>query len=400
MMPPVGADPYAAYAQLQAQGRVVRSDDFFGGACLLSHYDDVAWALKDERLSARRTGGWLNDTHECAREELAPLQHLFSRALLFQDAPEHTRLRQVLAPAFRPSAWQNLSQHISEHVHQVLDSLPANEPFDFMQAIACPIPAGVIVRLLGLQDIQTDDLMGWSNDIAAFIGHPCPDLEVGLKAQRATLALAGVFQRELVRRRRDAASPRSDWISLLLQAQASGQIRSAEEMLAQCVMLLFAGHETTRHLLGNGLHAVLEQPAAWAQLQSQPEGLGQALREMLRFDSPVQYTGRRVAQSFSIHGQTLQRGDLVILLIGAANRDPKVFTNPHTLQLDRRQAAHLSFGLGEHACIGAALTYLEAQAIWTVLLQRWPQPRLAQPPVPGRNLLYRGWERLVLRCSP
>ncbi len=395
-MIPLGSDPYAAYARLQAQGRVLRSDDFFGGAWLLSHYDDVALALKDERLSARRTGGWLNDTHECARQELAPFQRIFSRALLFLDAPDHARLRQVLAPAFRPSSWQALSQHISEHVHRVLDALPSHKAFDFMQAIACPIPAGVIVRLLGLQDIQTDDFVSWSNDIAAFIGHPSPDLEVGLKAQRATLALAAAFQSELARRRRDCVSPPPDWISLLLQAQASGQIRCAQEMLAQCVMLLFAGHETTRHLLGNGMHAVLQQPGAWAQLQSQPERLGQALREMLRFDSPVQYTGRRVARTFSMHGQVLQRGDLVIPLIGAANRDPKVYTDPHTLQLDRRQATHLSFGVGMHACIGAALTYLEAQAIWTVLLQRWPLPRLAGQPAPGTNLLYRGWDSLPL----
>ncbi len=394
------ADPYPAYASLQAQGRVQYSEEFFGGAWLLSHYDDVAAALKDERLSARRTGGWLLDTDESAREKLAPFQRLFARALLFLDAPDHTRLRRVLAPAFHPSAWQALSQHIRDDVHAALDALPAGQPFDFMQTIARPIPARVIARLMGLQDIQTDDFVSWSDDIAAFIGHPSPDLTLGLRAQRGALALAAVFQRELRRRRqRPQATQPADWTGILLQAEAQGHIRSTEELLAQCVMLLFAGHETTRHLLGNGMHAVLKQPGAWAQMQNEPELLPQAMREMLRFDSPVQYTGRRVAQAFSMHGHAFQRGELVIPLVGAANRDPKVYTDPHTLHLSRRQAPHLSFGTGPHACIGAALTYLEAQAVWSTLLQRGQQPHLAGAAKPSGNLLYRGWETLPLSFS-
>ncbi len=394
------ADPYPVYAALQAAGPLHRSDAFFDGAWLLTRYDDVAQALKDERLSARRTGGWITHAGETAHTELAPFQRLFARAMLFVDAPDHARLRQVLAAGFRPSVWQALAEDIARDVEAALDTVPPGQPFDFMQTIARPIPARVVARLMGLEYVQTDDFITWSDDIAAFIGHPAPDLALGRRAQRSALAMAAVFQRELVRRRRDAPggeAEAADWTGLLLRAEAQGRIESTEELLAQCVMLLFAGHETTRHLLGNGMHALATQPGAWEQLQRDPGLLPGALREMLRFDSPVQYSGRRVAETFSLHGHTLARGDLVITLIGAANRDPAVYSNPHTLRLDRKEAAHLSFGTGPHVCIGAALTYLEAQAVLGVLLRRWPQaPRLAGSPQRSGNLLYRGFERLPL----
>jgi cytochrome P450 len=394
------ADPYPTYAALQAAGPLHRSEEFFEGAWLLTRYDDVAAALKDERLSARRTGGWLSHTDADARERLAPFQRLFARALLFADAPDHTRLRQALAPGFRPAAWQGLAQRVMADVDAALDALAPGEPFDFMQVIARPIPAKVVAGLMGLEDDQkTDEFVAWSDDIAAFIGHPCPDLALGQRAQRSAMAMAAVFQRLLVRRRkRGPAAGAADWTDLLLQAEAQGHIHSSEEMLAQCVMLLFAGHETTRHLLGNGLHALMTHPDAWARLQGDPALLPGAVRELLRFDSPVQYTGRRVAQSFSWHGQVLARGDLVIPLIGAANRDPAVYTQPGELRLDRKEAAHVSFGTGVHVCIGAALTYLEAQAVLGALLRRWPRaPRLAGVPERSDNLLYRGFRRLPLQ---
>jgi cytochrome P450 len=390
-------DPYPGYAALREQGPVLRSEAFFGGAWLLSRYADVANALKDERLSARRTGGWLADTDQSARQDLAPFQKLFARALLFQDAPDHPRLRQVLAPGFRASNWQALEQRITAHVDAVLDALPAG-PFDFMAQVARPVPARVVADLMGLEDNPADEFVHWSDDIAAFIGHPDPDLALAQRAQHSALAMADMFRLALVQRRRDPAlAHASDWMSLLLQAKSRGEIQSTEELLAQCVMLLFAGHETTRHLLGNGVHALLSTPGAWAQLQANPQLLPSAVRELLRFDSPVQYSGRRVSQTHTLHGHKLERGELVITLIGAANRDPSVYTLPDELQLNRKEAAHLSFGTGPHVCIGAALTYLEAQAVLSSLLRRWRDaPRLAAPPVRQINPLYRGFERLEL----
>lgn len=398
------AEVYEAYATWQEAGPVHHSNAFAGGAWLLTRYDDVAQALKDPRLSARRTGGWLNQAAaDGGSGALAPFQRLFARALLFLDAPEHSRLRQILAPGFRPTAWQALSEQVTADVEAALDKLPSGAPFDFMQHIAKPVPARVVARLIGLQD-ATGEFVTWSDDIAAFLGHPAPDLALGQRAQRSALALAAMFQRVLTQRRRsvsshDAAAP-ADWTALLLEAERQGQVHSMEELLAQCVMLLFAGHETTRHLLGNGLHALLGQPGAWGHLQQAPERLPGAVREMLRYDSPVQFSGRRVAETFTLHGQVLTRGDLIIPLIGAANRDPRVYSDPHCLRLDRKEAAHLSFGTGPHVCIGAALTYLEAQAVFATLLRRWPTPpRLASAPQRGTNPLYRGFEHLMLTLT-
>jgi cytochrome P450 len=248
----------------------------------------------------------------------------------------------------------------------------------------------------GNADADPLSFVAWSDDIAEFLGHPQPGLALAQRAQRAALAMAGLFQRALARRRsHPLAQENPDLLALLLQAQAQGQVASSEELLAQCVMLLFAGHETTRHLLCNGVHALLGQPGAWQRLRREPALLPQALRELLRFDSPVQYTGRRVASGFQLHGRRFERGELLIPLIGAAHRDPAAYTDPDALRLDRREAPHLAFGQGPHVCIGAALTYMEAEVAFGALLRRFPELQLApQPSQRLDNPLYRGWRSL------
>ena len=184
-------------------------------------------------------------------------------------------------------------------------------------------------------------------------------------------------------------------ITRLVQAEVEGQIRSGAELLAQCAMLLFAGHETTRNLLGNGLLALLSQSNVASHLAVHSGFMPSAVRELLRYDSPVQFTGRRVTVDHSLHDRRLKRGDLVLALIGSANRDPSRFERPDQLDLGRRTAASLSFGAGPHFCIGAALTQLEAQLVFEAVLRRWPGLRLAEPtPCWNANPVYRGLRRL------
>lgn len=403
------ADPTPRYRVLREAGPLHFSTEFFGGAWLLTRYEDVAWALKDPRLSARRTGGWLGDG--AARQRLAPFQRLFARALLFQDAPDHGRLRQLMMPAFRPAGLAAIRAHAQEVVDELLGGIedPAR-PFDLMETLARPLPARVMARLMGVDAPGLGDPLcftDWSDDIAEFLGHPQPGLDLAQRAQRAALAMAAMFRRALALRR---ASPPAhgarapDLLSLLLQGQAEGRVESAEELLAQCVMLLFAGHETTRHLLCNGAHALLGQPGAWRRLGREQDALlPSALRELLRYDSPVQYTGRRVAAAFTLHGRRFERGELLIPLIGAAHHDPAAYTEPGRLRLDRREAPHMAFGQGPHVCIGAALTYLEAEVAFGALLKRFPGLRLAQAGGGAdagsqrlANPLYRGWRRLMV----
>jgi hypothetical protein len=228
--------------------------------------------------------------------------------------------------------------------------------------------------MLGIDRKDEARFMAWSDDLAAFIGALQPTADQLRSAQRSLLQMVRYFEALLPARREN---PGTDLVSRLLQAEAAGEIEPDGELLAQCAMLLFAGHETTRNLLGNGLYTLLTHPDAWARLCADEEGVSLAVRELLRYDSPVQYTGRRVAADLTLHGTTLKRGDLVIALIGAANRDPGRFIDPDTFDITRRAGSHLSFGSGPHVCIGAGLSLLEADVVLRAVLRRWPALALA-----------------------
>lgn len=332
---------------------------------------------------------------EGERQELCPFQRLFSRAMLFLDAPDHTRLRQVLNAGFRPAALRAFAGTIEQMTAGLIEQLAGVEEFDFMESIARPLPAMVIARLLGMDAENQPDFLAWSEDLAAFIGAPDPAAALKRRAQVSLLKMAAAFEAMLARRKAqdtDCSQPQQrDLIGHLLYAEADGKIEAGAELLAQCAMLLFAGHETTRNLLGNGLHALLSHPEQWQRLQQTPELLPNALRELLRYESPVQYTGRRVATDMMLHGRQLRRGDLVVALIGAANRDPARFRNPDELDITRREGSHLSFGHGPHVCIGAALTLMEAEIVFRAILRHWPALSLidAEPQWNG-NPVYRG----------
>ena len=395
LAPDFADNPYATYARWRDEGRLLWSNAFFGGAWLLTRHADVENSLRDPRLSAQRTGGWVMDVAEGDRAGLTPFQRLFTRALLFLDAPEHTRLRQVLMPAFRPQRLQALQPEIEQFAAELVAGITPGQDFDFMERIARPLPVRVIARLMGVDLSLEQDFMRWADDIAAFIGAVRPTAEQTRLAQRSTLEMAGSFERELLPRRR--REPQDDLVTELVQARDDGRISSDAELLAQCAMLLFAGYETTRNLLGNGMLVLMQHRAQWEQLCRQPELVPGSIRELLRFDSPVQWTGRRVASSFTLHGQQLRRGELVLPMIGCANHDPARHAGPETLDVQRENPGALSFGSGPHVCIGAALTQLEAQTLFTQLVQRLPGLQLAGEVERNGNPVYRGILRLPMR---
>lgn len=392
------ADPYATYRALRQAGPIHWSDEFFGGAWLLTRYADVELVLKDPRFSAQRTGAWVKD-HEEAPGELGGFQRLFARALLFLDAPDHPRIRKVMNAGFRPEVIHQLVPHIEHIITGLLDQVEAEgtatDPFDFIERVARPLPVRVITALMGIGPEQRADFMAWSDDLAIFIGTAQPTRTQARRAQTSLLAMGGYFETLLAHKRQ---APGDDLVSRLVLAEAAGAIESGPELLAQCTMLLFAGHETTRHLLGSGVQALLSHPEQWRQLQQNPALLPGAVRELLRFDSPVQYTGRRVATDLVLHGQQLRRGDLVLPLIGAANRDPARYSEPETLDITRSEGASLAFGSGPHVCIGAALTRIEAEMVLGQVLKRWPGLSLVDAmPRWGSNPAYRGLMTLPVR---
>lgn len=388
------ANPYPAYRALREAGPIHWSEEFFGGAWLLTRHADVERVLRDPRFSAQRTGAWVKD-REDAPGELGGFQKLFARALLFLDAPDHPRIRKVLNAGFRPDVLQRLAPHIEQAVTELLDQVENLESFDFIEAVARPLPVRVIMLLMGIAHPQQEDFMAWSEDLASFIGAPVASREQARRAQASLLAMSRYLESLLALKRK---TPGDDLTSRLVQAEARGEIQHGAELLAQCAMLLFAGHETTRHLLGSGLQALLSHPAQWQRLRQEPALLPGAVRELLRFDSPVQYTGRRVVTDLVLHGQQLRRGDLVLPLIGAANRDPARYAEPDTLDIMRSHGSSLSFGSGPHVCIGAALTLMEAKILFGQLLRRWPGLSLVDSlPSWGSKPAYRGLMTLPLR---
>lgn len=391
---PLGAgfaqDPYPTYRAWREAAPVLWSDDYFGGAWLVTRHAEVAQVLRDPRLSARRTGGWvMRDGDD--RRELAGFQKLFARALLFLDEPDHGRVHALMQAAFRPAALQRLAPFIEREVDALLDAADRGAGFDFMQAVARPLPVRVIAELLGLPGGEQPAFAAWSDALSAFIGALQPGREQARRAQAALLAMARHFE-ELF-----AAGACEGLAGELLRAEARGELHDRAELLAQCVMLLFAGYETTRNLLGNGVQLLLGHRAQWERLRAEPQLVQPALRELLRYECPVQYTGRRVTTDGVLHGQPVRRGDLVIALIGAANRDPAQHQRPDELDIGRAPRPSLAFGTGPHVCLGAALTMLEGEALLRRLIERRPDLRLADPaPRWTGSALYRGLASLPL----
>jgi len=396
-------DPYRGYALLRDKGRVFWSGDYFGGAWVVTGHDDVRAVLQDPRLSAQRTGGWLMQPADDAglpRQELADLQQLFARALLFLDSPDHPRVRRAMHAAFQPASIMALKPRIVAMVDALLDGIEARhaagEPFDFIDEFARLLPAEVIAALLGLSPEPPGQFARWSSQLASFLGATRPSVTGVLRARDSMLALRGFFEDEIERRRPRRGG--DDLLGRLIMAVDAGQIHGMTELLSQCAMLLFAGYETTRHSLGTSLYWLLSHPGAWQRLQSDAALLPGAVRELLRWDSPVQYTGRRARSDFELCGEPVRRGDLVVPLIGAANRDPAKYADPDSLLLDRKVGMPLSFGAGPHVCIGAMLTLTELEVALTRITQRWPA--LERLPMAERWIeqpLYRGLEALWLR---
>lgn len=395
-------NPYPRYAQWREAGPVLWSDAFFQGGWLLTRHDAVEAVLRDARLSAQRTAGWVKRIEGGSRRtqmELAAFQHLMASALLFMDEPLHPPLRAALMAGFHPAHLQAHVPAITALVqaHLAAATGPGRDGgLDFMAAIARPLPSHVTCLLMGIPATDSPTFMAWSDDLAAFISAPQPSVEQAHAASRCLLAMRD-YLRDLLAWRRSQRKPEGampDLIDRLLMAEAQGLLRTDTDLLAQFAMLLLAGHETTRNLLGNGVHALLMHPGQWQRLLDQPTLVPHAVRELLRYDSPVQYTARRATADMELYGQRIGRGELVVALIGSANRDPARHPCPDTLDVARRGSSHLAFGRGAHFCIGAGLALMQAEILLTHLLQAWPDLHLHAQPRWNGNAALRGLAEL------
>ncbi len=391
--------PYATYRALRSAGPIHWQENAFNGAWVLTTFEGVQSALKDPRLSAHRTAGWIMRRELRASSNgarLSEMQRLFSRALLFADRPRHPQLRGLMAGAFQPSRLKDLQQSIADITSALIDDIARHTPdggeVDFIDAFARHLPLRVIGQLLGVSIDASEELLRWSTDIAAFLGSLSPTEQQASTAAEGLLKLARYLELAIAHRQFDDHG----LVATLLQHREAGRLDSFEEVLSQSVMMLFAGLETTRHFLGTGLYWLLQEPDRLAIART-PHRLANAVRELLRWDSPVQYTARRATSAFQLQGVDVRRGDLVLPLLGAANRDPAKYVDAESLHLDRAVGMPISFGAGAHFCLGAQLTLLEAEHAFSALFQRWPGLHLAAvEPVWLSSPLYRGMTSLRL----
>ncbi|MCE4554856.1 cytochrome P450 [Roseateles cellulosilyticus] len=317
--------------------------------------------------------------------------------MLFVDKPAHPRLRAAMQHAFRPARIEAMRGQVRDVVDGLIDDierdLPGTTSFDFIQRFAMPLPSRVMSRFLGLRVTDEGRFLAWSQQLATFLGSVAPTMDETLAAHASLVAMSDEIDRCI----REKDLDEDGLIAGLATAEADGLVEGRAELLAQCAMLLFAGHETTRHLLGTAVYWLLGERGRWQALQ-EPVLLGSAVRELLRWDSPVQYTGRRANCDFQLFGADIRRGDLVLPLIGAANRDPARYDGADHLVLDRKLGMPLSFGTGPHVCIGAGLMMMEAECALGALVRRWPQLALAEADPPWIEApLYRGLKSLQLR---
>jgi cytochrome P450 len=326
--------------------------------------------------------------------EFATFNQIFSKWMLFLDPPEHSRIRKLLNKEFTPNMIQQLRPRIQHVVDSLLDDVAGKSEMEFMTEFANPLPVRVIAEMLGVPVEDQGDFQTWSDELADFFGNVSSSVETGHRAQNSLVELTEYFRALLPERR---AHKGDDLVSLLLRVEEEGEVLTGEELLAQCTLLLVAGHETTRNLLGNGMLALLQHPDQLAKLKENPALINSAVREFARFDSPVQFSGRAVTENFTWHDKEIRKGQTVILLLGSANRDPEKFSEPEKLDISRDEGMPLSFGHGTHFCIGAALAYAEAEIAFTTLLERASDLKLLDNvPAWRANMSFRGLSKLPL----
>ena len=384
-------DPYPIYERFLKEGPI-HYVDWGGGIWAVFDYADCCSLLKDARLSAKRAGSPLLALPPEKRAEFAELARMLGLWMPFIDAPEHSRLRKLMNKGFSPAVAESLRPQVEAIVDRMLEPLRHASEAELLHEIAHPLPVRVIAEMLGLSGSGQEQLVQWSDAIATFMGNPRRTLEQVQCAQQAVVALMEFFRGVVGERRRQRGG---DLISLLLDIEEDGEVLTEEELYAQCVMLLFGGHETTRNLIGNGMQVLLQHPEELSRLRDHPEMIRSAVEELLRYESPVQYAGRIVKEEMEFRGARLRQGEVVAFMLGAANRDPQQFKDPNRLNLARLNNAHLAFGAGPHFCIGNQLARLEGQVAILRMVQEFPRMRLkATQPEWAPNIGLRGLKSL------
>lgn len=354
-------DPYPAYTKLREEApvsHVLLPDGQY--AWIITKYEDALAALKDQRFIKDLTK--LSDAD-------AEQASVFSQNMLFADMPDHKRLRGLVSKAFTPQMIAGMRDRIQVITDGLLDEITGRDNVDIIDVFAFPLPIIVICEMLGIPAADRDKFRLWSNSmIEGSNGEFAQDIEQNMHDFVAYLGKRFAIMRE---------DPGEDLISKLLVSEEQGDQLTEEELYGVVSLLIIAGHETTVNLIGNSVMALLEHPKQLALLQEQPDLIHTAIEEVLRYNDPVEFsTSRWAGEDLDFQGQSIHKGDLVIVILNAANHDPNQFKGPEIFDITRQKSRHLAFGKGIHACLGAPLARLEGEIAISSLLKRFPNMEL------------------------
>jgi len=381
-------DPYPRYAWLRAERPVWQPAE---RVFVLSGHEECAAVLRDPRFG-RSEEGRLGVRPARQGAEVTSERPVV-RSFLALNPPDHTRLRRLVSRAFTPARVRDLGPRIEAIAAGLIEAASASaEPFDLIAALASPLPVTVISELLGVPAADYDRLLSWSDALARGLDPdfliPAEDRE---RQQRARAEFGGYLSELIAERRR---APGDDLVSALAGVVDDGDVLSEEELIATCILLLVAGHETTTSLIGSAVLGLIQHPDQFARLRAEPGLVDGAVEEFLRYDPPVQLTGRVALTEANIGPVRVPAGAAALMLIGAANRDPALCAEPDLLDVARPATRHLSFGQGIHFCLGAPLARLETKIVLGLLLRRPDELRLAGEPAWKENTVLRGLSRL------
>jgi cytochrome P450 len=394
LRPQLRADPHPYFRRLREKDPFHRSRPADGW--ILTRYADVAEVLGDRTFSSdeRNLRRWSRMRARHLRAGISDPYEEQRASMLRLDPPDHTRLRNLVSKAFTPRAVDRMRPVVEKYVEELLGRLEGRRELELIGDFAAPLPVSVIAEMLGVPVADRERFRHWSDEAVRTLG------DNTLDDQRRALAamdeLGDYLETIAEDRRRE---PREDLISALVRAEESGDRLSRVELFATCVLLLVAGNETTTKLIGNSVIALLRSPDQLELLRREPERIPVALEELLRYDGPVQLTSRMVTEDRELRGHRLRRGQQLVLVLAAANRDPEQFADPDRLDVTRPDVRHLAFGHGLHFCLGAQLARLEGALALEALLTRFPVLRLAGPIQWGDNTVLRGPRAVPLAAA-
>jgi hypothetical protein len=393
-------NPFPVFEQLLREAPIHWSSKARGW--VVTSYDDCKAVLLDKRFSSERMKPFFESLGSEQRDRLKNLESSVGLWAVFLDPPDHTRLRGLLNRSFTSKAVNDMAPNIAEIAHKLIDEVAEQTQIDFIRDIAYRIPAAVIMEMLGAPRSEIENFKIWSDELGLFVGSSRVTTDKYTRAETAVTRMGEAF-RDLIAERRQ--KPREDLISELIRAERDNKVLNEQELVATCILLLFAGHETTGNLLGTGLYHFMKHPEQWQDLRNNPELGEQVVEEVLRFDGPNAAVTRVAKEDVELGGHTIGKGQRVFAMINAANRDPAMFDNPNEFNIRRlangsTALGQFAFGHGIHFCIGAPLARLEGRIAFPIFAQRLLNPKMVGgEPRWFDSLSFRGLTELPITCD-